>query len=166
MIYSSQAILLADTFQKVRDLTKWYLSLLKQVDPYKKWEVNGVEINSVAWLAAHITWAENFLILSGTGGAPVKADWLNHYQLGCDGSLHTPQPEMKMILDTLKEVHIQATEHLLGLSDEKLNEPNPHNFAFGGINTNRILIQHAIRHEAMHTGHLSWLCKINKIESV
>jgi hypothetical protein len=39
-------------------------------------------------------------------------------------------------------------------------------FGFGGIKTNRMMVIHAIRHEAMHTGHLSWLCKINKVESV
>jgi uncharacterized damage-inducible protein DinB len=163
---NNEAIVLAGTLQKVRDLTRWYFSLLKDADPYQVWEVNGAQLNSVAWLAAHITWAENFLILGGTGGKPVEADWLHHYKLGCDGSLHEAQPDVKAILDLLKEVHTRANEHILTLSDEVLEQPNAMNFAFGGDNTNRMLIQHTIRHEAMHTGHLSWLCKINGAKSV
>lgn len=163
---NNQAILLAGTLQKVRDLTKWYFSLLKDADPYKEWEVNGTKLNSIAWLAAHIIWAENFLILGGTGGKPLRAEWLNHYRLGCDGSLHEPAPDMKFILNTLKEVHTLAHEHLLTLTDEVLEQPNPVNFVFGADNTHRMLIQHTIRHEAMHTGHLSWLCRINSVETV
>lgn len=163
---NTEAKLLLDTYQKVRDLTKWYLSLLKEADPYKEWEVNGAKLNSIAWLAAHITWAENFLVLAGTGGQPVDAPWLNHYRLGADGSLHEGRPDMKMILDTLKEVHAKASEHLLTLTNEKLAEPNAMGISFGGDSTNRISIQHTIRHEAMHTGHLSWLCKINGVKSV
>jgi hypothetical protein len=163
---NNQAILLAETLQKVRDLTRWYFSLLKHADPYRVWEINGVKLNSIAWLAAHITWAENFLILEGTGGKPFEIDWLNHYRLGCNGSLHEEKPDMKVILDLLKNVHTRAHTHILTLSNEILETPNPLNVAFGTDNTYRMLIQHAIRHEAMHTGHLSWLCKINGLSSV
>lgn len=166
VVNNTEATLLLDTYQKVRDLTKWYFSLLKETDPYKVWEVNGAKLNSLAWLGAHITWAENFLILGGTGGTPVEGVWLNHYRLGADGTMHEATPDMKGILETLKEVHVKGAEHLLMLSNETLNEPNAMGFAFGGINTNRILVQHAIRHEAMHAGHLSWLCKINGIKTV
>jgi hypothetical protein len=162
----TEAQLLGDTFQKVRDLTKWYFSLLKEVDPYKHWEVEGVRLNNLIWLASHITWAENFLILKGTGGRGLDISWLDHYNISSDGSLHDKQHDMRTILDALKEVHSNAVEHLKNFPDEEMDKENKFGFGFGGIKTNRILFQHAIRHEAMHTGHLSWLCKINKIESV
>ena len=163
---NNEAKILADTYQKVRDLTKWYFSLLKPVDPYQHWEVNGVRLNNMIWLASHITWAENSLILKGTGGKGEDIHWLEHYNISSDGSLHDKAHDMKTILAALKTVHEKAMEHVLTISDEKMDEPNVFGFGFGGITTNRILIQHAIRHEAMHTGHLSWLCKINKIQSV
>jgi len=163
---NKEAVILADTFQKSRDLTRWYLSLLKDADPYKHWEVNGTQLNSVIWLASHLAWAENMLVLKGTGGQPVAIEWMEHYHLGSKGDLHHPEHDMKTVMHALKEVHEKSMEHLLTVTDEKMDAENILGFGFGGIKTNRILVQHAIRHEATHVGHLSWLCKINKIQTV
>lgn len=157
---------LFDTFQKVRDLTKWYFSLLKTADPYKKWEVNGLSMNNLIWIGSHLCWAENFLMLKGTGGKALEIDWLDHYSIKSDGSIHHPEHDMKTILDTLKMVHDRTAEHVVTITDEQMEQPNILGFGFGGLTTNRILIQHAIRHEAMHTGHLSWLCRFNNIQTV
>lgn len=161
-----EANVLADTLQKTRDLTRWYLSLLKNADPYHQPEVNGTKLNSVAWLAAHIVWAEDFLVLRGTGGEGTGISWLEHYKLGADGSLHIAAPDMKEILDSLKLVHEKATTHLLTLTDEELSKPNPYGISFSGTDTKKVLVQHCIRHEAMHTGHLSWLCRMNGVKAV
>ena len=163
---NSEAVLLADTFQKVRDLTKWYFSLLKDADPYMQWETNGKKLNSAAWLAGHLVWSEDFLIVKATGGKGADIPWLEHYKIGAEGSLHEEKPDMKTLLTALKAVHENATSHLLSLSNENLSEDNPLGFGFGGVKTKRMMIQHAIRHEAMHAGHLSWLCKINGVESI
>lgn len=161
----AEARTLADAYQKVRDLTRWYFSLLKEVDAHKQWEVNGAKLNSVLWLASHITWAENTLLLEGTGGTPLDIPWLHHYRINSNGAIHHAEHNMKNVLATLKEVHEKAMAHVLTLSTAKLDEENPLGFGFGGIKTNRVMVQHAIRHEAMHTGHLSWLCKIYHIQT-
>ena len=161
-----EAAVLADTLQKTRDLTRWYFSLLKNADPYHQPEINGVKLNSIAWLGAHLVWAEDFLVLRGTGGEGTGIEWLEHYKLGSDGSLHTAQPDMKEILDALKLVHEKATAHLLSLTDEEINQENPYGISFSGTSTKKMLVQHCIRHEAMHTGHLSWLCKLNSVKAV
>jgi len=163
---NKEALILSDMFQKTRDLTRWYLSLLKESDPFKRWEVNGTRLNSVLWLASHITWAENFLLLKGTGGEPVVLDWLENYNIKSSGDLHHAEHNMKTVMAAMKEVHEKAMAHVLTLSDEEMEAENFIGFGFGGVKTNRIMVNHAIRHEAMHTGHLSWLCKINKVESV
>ena len=162
----NESIILWDTFQKVRDLTKWYFSLLKEVDGRQEWEVNGEKLNSPLWMASHLVWAENFLTIVGTGGEGLDLAWLDHYRLGGDGSIHDEKHDMRTALEALKQVHEKAAMHVASLSDEKLDAPNALGFGFGGLKTNRILIQHAVRHEAMHTGHLSWLCKINKVKTV
>ena len=95
----TQGAIFANMHSKVRDLTRWYISLLKNVDPYLQQGVNGVKLNSVYWLVAHLTWAENMLILKATGASPLDIFWLDHYSLGCDGTLHTQQPDMKEILN-------------------------------------------------------------------
>lgn len=162
----TQAQLLAQTLQKVRDLTMWYLGMLKTSDPYQEFEVNGVKLNSIYWLTAHIAWAENMLVLEMCGGETVGVEWLKHYALGCDGSLHTDKPDMKEAIGALKEIHAKSIELLHQLPDEKLEEINKREFGFGGDKSVRMMIQHCIRHEAMHTGHLSWLCKINGIKAI
>lgn len=163
---NSQAILLADTFQKVRDMTRWYFSFLREADPYKTWEINGARLNSILWLASHITWAENMLILKGTGGKGADIPWVDSYPIKSNGELHHPDHTMRAALDGMKLVHANAMEHLLTISNEKMEEDNLVGFNFGGEKNNRILVQHAIRHEALHTGHLSWLCKINGIKTI
>lgn len=163
---NNEALILSDTLQKTRDLTRWYLSLLKDSDPYKRWEVNGAPLNSIIWIASHLTWAENFLVLKGTGGEPVTIDWSENYNINSNGDLHHAEHDMKTVLGVLKTVHEKAIAHLLTITDEQMEAENTLGFGFGGLKTNRILIQHAIRHEAMHTGHLSWLCKINKLQTV
>lgn len=163
---NKEALILSDTFQKTRDLTRWYISLLKESDPQKRWEINGARLNSILWMASHITWAEKFLIIQGTGGEAVALDWLDNYNIKSSGDIHHAEHNMKTVMAAMKEVHEKAMAHLLTLSDEHLEAENPVGFGFGGVTTNRILIQHAIRHEAMHTGHLSWLCKINNIETI
>jgi len=162
----SEAELLSQTFEKVRQLTKWYFSLLKDADPYKEWEVNGQKLNSIAWLAAHLVWAEDFLIVRLTGGKGADIPWLEHYKLGSDGTLHEEKPDMKILLTHLKEGHERSKAHLLTLSNETLAQQNKAGIGFAGDTTNRMMVQHCIRHEATHTGHLSWLCKINGVESV
>lgn len=163
---NNEAILLSGTFGKVRDLTKWYFSLLKDTDPYYQWQVNGHKLNSPAWLAAHLVWAQDFLIIRATGGQGSGIDWLEHYKLGSDGTLHTEKPDMKELITLLKEGYNKATEHLLTITNEKMAMGNSLGFGFGGDTTNRMMIQHCIRHEAMHTGHLSWLCSINGVATV
>ncbi len=162
----NESAVLWDTFQKTRDLTKWYLSLLKEADPVKRWEVNGTSVNSALWLASHIAWSENFLAFKGTGGKGVDIAWLDHYKLGADGSLHDDAHTMRAALDAIKTIHEQTSAHVLALTDEQLDANNVFGLGFGGQSTNRVLLQHLIRHEAMHTGHLSWLTKFNKVESV
>jgi len=163
---NKEALILSDTFQKTRDLSRWYLSLLKDSDPYKRWEINGTHLNSIIWVASHLAWAENFLIIKGTGGEALEVAWLDKYNISSNGELHHPDHHMKEVMSTLKAVHEKAMAHMPTVSDEKMDAENSLGFGFGGIKTNRILLQHAIRHEATHVGHLSWLCKINKIETV
>ena len=85
------------------------------------------------WLAAHLIWAEDFLVVRATGGKGADIPWLEHYKLGSDGTLHEEKPDMKNLLSFLKQGHENAMAHLLSLTDEKLSEENPLGFGFGGI---------------------------------
>jgi len=163
----TQAQLLADTFKKARTLTLFYLSKLKGIDPMSPFELGKITTNSIYWHVAHLMWAEDNLIMILTGADSVAPDWAQHYQLGCDGSLHAEHGTFKELLSEFKTMHPKCMAHLSSLSDEELSEDNSVLLQFGdGDISKRLAIQHAIRHESTHTGHLGWIAKINEVATI
>lgn len=159
--------ILADNYESVRLLTKWFLSKLKEVDMKKEFEAEGIKLNSAYWITGHLIWAENFLLLQALGGTAFQHSWLQYFGFGQKPSGEQPGlPDIKELLSTWKEVHPAAMLHVRSLPDEILVKDNPTGFGFGGDNSYRMMIQHAIRHEAMHTGHLSWTCKLHGIKTI
>jgi uncharacterized damage-inducible protein DinB len=68
------------------------------------------------------------------------------------------------VLKAISEIHTKAIEILNNLSDEELEEENNINANFGGKTNKEVVIMHAIRHEPMHIGQLSWILKANGIK--
>ena len=152
---------LADMMAKTRELTRFYISKLKEIDPYTPIELGGVRFNSIYWLTAHLLWAEDNLIVRGTGGVSLIPKWLNHYKIGADGSLHEGHGDYKALLDEMKQAHTAIQHYMLGLSDDILVHDNAFGVSFGAEDkSNRMLLMHAIRHEATHIGNLAWMGKM------
>jgi len=166
MTTRTEANVLADAYESVRALTRWYLSKMKEVDMFKEFEVDDKKLNSAYWVMAHLVWAENFLLLRALGGKPVDLPWLDQFGISSTPVKRDTLPEVKHVLDEWKAVHVTAMTHVRSLPDDLLATDNPAGFGFAGDNSYRMMIQHAIRHEAMHTGHLSWLCKLYGIKTV
>ncbi|MES2621313.1 MAG: DinB family protein [Bacteroidota bacterium] len=162
----TQANLLADTYEMAYGLVRFYTGNLKKAEPYKQWEVNGAKLNSIAWINSHLCWSENFLLLQAAGSPSCEIAWLEHYSFGSDGTLHDPKVDMKVILNDRKIVHEAAMNHIRGLTNEELEKENPMGIQFGPSKSIKSIIQHAIRHEGTHAGHLGWLCKINGMKTV
>ena len=160
---STEANILADTYEMAYGLVRFYTGLLKEADPYKQWEVNGQRLNSIAWLNAHLCWSENFLLMKATGGTSVDINWMDHYQFGSDGSLHEEGLDFKKILDDRKLIHEAAMAHIRSLTEEDLSKQNKFSIKFGPDDSVRSIIKHAIRHEGTHAGHLGWLCKARRL---
>ena len=146
------ANLLADAFEGAYGMTRFYTSKLKEADPFKEWEVNGHKLNSLAWLTAHLCWAEDTLLLKATGGERFECKWLKHYNIGSDGSIHDPNITFKELLDTRKAIHEKTMNHLRTLTNEDLDKENAFGFEFFGSKTIRSIIHHAIRHEGWAGG--------------
>ena len=162
----SQANLLADTYEMAYGLVRFYTGNLKEADPNKQWEVNGAKLNSIAWINSHLCWSENFLLIQATGGVSPDIHWLEHYSFGSDGTLHDAKVDMKAILADRKIVHEAAMKHIRSLSDADLEKENPLGIQFSQNKSIKTIIQHAIRHEGTHAGHLGWLCKISGAKTV
>ena len=158
--------ILADMMDNTRNLTRFYISNLKNVDPYTPIEFGGKTFNSIYWLTAHLIWAEDNLIVAGTGAPSVAPEWIKHYHLGADGSLHTGHSDYKSLLTDMKRVHEEAMNYLKNLDDSILDKDNAFNLHFGdGDISNRFIIMHAIRHEGTHIGNLAWMCKMNEVKT-
>ena len=69
-------------------------------------------------------------------------------------------PPFEEVLSYFKEVHEKAITHISQLTDNDLAKPTTNGIDFGGEDSIRAIIKHSIRHEGVHTGHLSWLCKL------
>lgn len=158
--------ILANTFQTVRNLTKYYFSLFPDDKLHEETIINGKKLNTAYWLAAHLVWTEHFLILQGVGNINMCIPWLNEFEIGSTPSKKNAWPEYKEVMDTMDMVHDKAINVIKELPDEELNKENYLNYTFSGVNSKKVLITHAIRHEPMHVGQLSWLLKIHGVETV
>lgn len=157
---------LADMLDKNRELTRFYLSWLKDVDSLSQIEVNGEKLNSVYWIVAHLIWAEDNLINVCTGHESVVPEFINQYKLGDSNSIKAGSPDFKSLLQLMKEVHEKCKLTILAMTDEELAADNPKSFQFGTDKSNRMMIKHAIRHEGIHAGNLAWLAKLNGIKTI
>jgi uncharacterized damage-inducible protein DinB len=161
------ANVLADQMDTSRELTRWYFSKLKETDPYLQFEIDGKKLNNWYWVLAHITWAEHFLIINGTGGTPLpEFEDLLAFSMGNGYTEANAKWQVKELMDLFKKVHAHAMEHLRTLTDEQLAEENNLGFSFSSDMSKKGTIMHCIRHEGTHTGHLSLLCKLFEVKTV
>lgn len=125
-------------------------------------------MNSIYWLAGHIVWAENFLILKGLGGQPSDLKWINYFGLGAEKPLPKVAPPYEEILKEMNKIHMSAIKFMLTLSSEDLDGNNLVNLSFGANEdySKRTLLHHALRHEPCHAGHLGWICRMNGIKTI
>ncbi len=163
----TEAVVLAEMLDATRRLTMFYFDKLRETDLYKQFNgEGGVRFNSVYWLMGHIAVTENFLVLHSTGGERVRLPWARQFGMGSVVVERGEGPPVEEILQALSEVHRHSLAHLATFPDTRLDEPTVNGFSFLGEDTLRSVIQHAIRHEASHAGHLGWLCKLNGIRTL
>jgi len=162
----TESKILADAFQSVRNLTKLYLSKFEGIDIFQNLEFNGKKFNSAYWLMGHLAWSEHYLLVEGLGGKKMDIPWLEKFSLGAKPDDTDRSPAYGEILKTLDKVHDSAMKQMLSLSGDELDKPNMIDATFGGKNTKRAVILHAIRHEPAHAGQLSWILKANGITFV
>jgi uncharacterized damage-inducible protein DinB len=160
----TQSETLANTFQSVRGLTKFYFSQFPDDKLHDVPEINGVKFNTAYWLAAHLVWTEHFLILQGVADKNLDISWLDEFKISSTPDRKDSWPSYKEIMETMDKVHEEAMKAIKVLTDEQLEEENYLGYTFGGVNSKKAMIVHSIRHEPMHVGQLSWLLKLNKVE--
>ena len=157
---------LIEMLEMSRDLTKFYLKKLEGQDLYKTFKIEDKELNSILWLIAHITVSENWLLLVCTGGDRVKIPWARQFGLGSEIPNKEDYPPVDEIMKMFNIVHQASIEYIKTLTEEDLAKPTTNGVSFGGEDSVRSIIKHAVRHEGTHTGHLSWLCKLYGVKTI
>ncbi len=156
---------LAHTMDRTRQYTRFYFDKLKDQDLHRRFVCEGHELNSAYWLIAHIAVTQNGLLLMATGGPFEKFSWAKHFGRGGPGLPPQECPPFSEVLETFDRIHAKAIAHVATLSDAALEGPNLTGIALIGTTVRDVII-HAIRHEGLHTGHLSWLCKLHGIHTM
>lgn len=155
---------LITAYEMARNLSKFYISKLEGLDLKKQYEIDGVKLNTAYWILAHLVWTEHFLIIEGIGGQSMGIEWLNDFGFGSDPGNITGGPPKEEILLRMDEVHKRAIEILNGMDDGQMEEENNIEANFGGSKSKASVLMHAIRHEPMHIGQISWILKVNGIK--
>ena len=154
---------LADVLEKVRELSNKFIAPFKDLDLNKPLSIDGTKFNTAYWIVAHLVWAEHFIIIKGVAGENMNIDWLDDFCFGSNPDEIKNRPAYEIILAKLDEVHAKSIDIIRNLNDEELDAENHIGAAFGASKSKRNLIMHAIRHEPMHIGQLSWILKTNGI---
>lgn len=162
----TEAQILGEAYESARNLTKFYMSKLDGLDLHHRPEINGVKFNSPYWIAAHLVWTENFLILQGLENTDACIPWLEEYGFGSNIDEVKVKPDYKEVLTKFDEVHTKAMGIINSLTDEQMKEDNHIDANFGGNKSKAGVLRHAIRHEPMHVGQISWILKANGVKMV
>lgn len=160
-----QIQVLIETIESVHGMVVWYSSFLKDTDKDKCFEINGKKLNSLYWLVAHIANTEDELLMKALGQKGHQYKWLSEYTFGSAQNIEG-QVSYKELVAIAKQIHIDCINFLKTLSDEDLENDNVLNISFGNSKSFKTIIMHHIRHEGVHAGHLSLLCKLNGIKTV
>jgi hypothetical protein len=157
---------LVEAIEEVRNLTLFYLSRLNGTDYFREFEMEGQRFNSTAWTIAHLTWAEDFLILRAITGEGSGLKWTDQFRIGAPRPELNLYPSFEEIFNGFSEVHLKSMDVLMGMIDEDLEKTNKINLKFQKGDNVKVCLMHHLRHEASHGGHLSWLCKLNGIKTI
>lgn len=152
----TEARILADTHAYARMITRYFLSRIPDERFTDRPEAFGHRFNSAHWITAHLVWSDADLLLRRLDGPDPGIPWLDEYALGTDPDAATTPLSRADLKEAAKRVHAQALEHVAGLSDADLERDS----GIPMFPTWRQTIQHAIRHEGNHGGHLGWLVKM------
>jgi hypothetical protein len=158
--------ILASVLDNSRSLTLFYLHHAEGLDKSKTFTLGDFRSNSIHWIVAHLAWAENHLILHGVGNQELNVTWFDLFKLGAPPPDLSQFPSYEETFQTLNLVHQKALELLKTTPDETLNSANHVGIKFGAGDSKRIIIQHAIRHEGAHAGHLGWLLRMHGLKII
>jgi hypothetical protein len=164
---STELSTLREIIQRSRELANYYIHKTKDKDVKKRFEADGKKLNSIYWLVAHMTWGQNNLVLRSTGGPNPELPWLKFFGIGKDAEEGEQNgPSYEEVLAGFQKVHELSMAHLENLDPALLDAENKLNYEVMGAKTMRATLIHHIRHEGIHTGHLSVNASLHQVKTI
>jgi hypothetical protein len=119
----TEAQILSEMMDQTRKLCRYYISKLQDVDVLKEFEVEGIKLNCVLWVLAHITWAEHAMLLRTLNGPQMDIAWIGHFRTNSNSSPQPDWPRLNEVLQSMQQVHETAIKFVSSLDDKTLDEP-------------------------------------------
>lgn len=138
--------------------TNWLLNALETTSDEESNQLLRNNLNSVKWIAGHVTDAR-MTLLSILSGSPVNADYKKLFGKGTPTVSDHPYPELNTILTAWKTVSEALITALKSLPDERLLEKPPFQTSIPDETLSGLIAYFAI-HESFHIGQLSILRKL------
>lgn len=155
---------IAEAWNSARDLTKWYLVQIPEDRVTERIEANGQTFNSAYWMANHVAFTQYWLVVRPFSGKDPEWEEIGKtYRFGNPGDVDTSMP-YRDVYRRMKGMHQRTLTLIESLPDSILDEPTKLNFL--DFKTNRDIFYHAIRHEGVHAGQLSWLSKLMGVKTI
>ena len=152
--------LLAETMDTTRDLVHFYLAKIDETHWHTVVQSEGKPLNTIAWNLCHLAWAQNHLVLKACSDKAMTYPWLDHFAIGAPAPSRDLYPPNDEIREALAAIHAASISTVEQLSEEALAQPNRLGIPFKRGNSKLHIINHHLRHEPMHIGHISTLCKL------
>ena len=154
---------IAEQMDQTREMTRFYLSQLKEADPYEIHSIKNIKVNPIIWEIGHLTVTQNRLVMYLCKGPAERISWAKTFGMGSSPTSNKEDyPPYDEVWNMFKHIHEKSIDFVSALSNEDLNQPIDKDLFFLRNNTYKDAIMHSIRHEGIHAGCLSLHCKINQ----
>ena len=104
-------------------MTRFYLSQLKDEDPYEIHVIKNKKINPIIWEIGHLTVIQNWHVLSFCKGLAERISWAKTFGMGSSPTSnkedYSPYDE---VWNMFKHIHQKSLHFVSALSNEDLNQ--------------------------------------------
>ena len=153
---------IAEQMNQTREMTRFYLSQLKEADSYEIHTIKNKKVNPIIWEIGHLTVTQNWLVMYLCKGPAERISWAKTFGMGSSPTSNKEDyPPYDEVWNMFKHIHEKSIDFVSALSNDDLNKPIDKDLFFLRNNTYKDAIMHSIRHEGIHAGYLSLHCKLN-----
>lgn len=114
---------IAEQIDQTREMTRFYLSQLKNVDPYEVHVIKNKKINPIIWEIGHLTVTQNWLVMYLCKGPAERISWAKIFGMGSSPTSNKKDyPPYDEVRNMFKHIHQKSLHFVSALSNEDLDQ--------------------------------------------